>query len=89
MGPPAGAGPGMVMGPPHMAPPNSQVYDFPAGMDEDSGASGKGKKKRETKKKAAKEKEPKPPKTPKTPKTPKSKATGLSSAPASGLCSFS
>lgn len=66
------------MGPPHMGPPSSQVYDFPTGMDDEPGASGKGKKKREPKKKAAKEKEPKPPKTPKTPKIPKSKAAGPS-----------
>lgn len=83
MGPPTGAGAGMVMGPPHMAPPNSQVYDFPAGMDDEPGISGKGKKKRETKKKVPKEKEPKPPKTPKTPKTPKIKAAGPSSSSAS------
>jgi hypothetical protein len=73
----------MVMGPPHMAPPNSQVYDFPAGMDDEPGVSGKGKKKRETKKKVPKEKEPKPPKTPKTPKTPKIKAAVPSSGSAS------
>lgn len=78
MGTPSGAGAGMVMGPPHMGPPSSQVYDFPTGMDDEPGASGKGKKKREPKKKAAKEKEPKPPKTPKTPKIPKSKAAGPS-----------
>lgn len=78
MGPPSGAGAGMVMGPPHMAPPNSQVYDFPTGMDDEPGTGGKGKKKRETKKKTAKEKEPKPPKAPKTPKTPKNKVAGLS-----------
>lgn len=83
MAPPAGAGAGMVMGPPHMAPPNSQVYDFPAGMDEEPGTGSKGKKKRETKKKVPKEKEPKPPKTPKTPKTPKAKATASSSTPSS------
>jgi hypothetical protein len=83
MGPPTGAGAGMVMGPPHMAPPNSQVYDFPASMDDEPGISGKGKKKRETKKKVPKEKEPKPPKTPKTPKTPKIKAAGQSSSSAS------
>ena len=61
----------MPMGPPHMASSNSQVYDFPSGMDDDP--SGKGKKKRETKKKQPKEKEPKPPKTPKTPKAAKNK----------------
>lgn len=71
MGPPQGSN-SMPMAPPHMAPSNSQVYDFPSGMDDDS-TPGKGKKKRESKKKPPKEKEPKPPKTPKTPKLPKSK----------------
>lgn len=77
MGPPAGANTGTIMGPPQMAPPNPQVYDFPGGMDDEP--AGKGKKKRETKKKPPKEKEPKPPKTPKTPKTPKAKNTSTSS----------
>jgi len=89
MHPPSGAGPGMgMMGPPHMGPPNSQVYDFPTG-DDDSASGGKGKKKRETKKKAPKE--PKPVKAPKTPKTPKGRAAPgpVGSSPyTSGILNF-
>lgn len=71
------------MGPPHMGPLNSQIYDFPPNTDDDLGGStGKGKKKRETKKK-----EPKPPKTPKTPKTPKG-AKGRGSAGSVGPSSY-
>ena len=85
MGPPSGMG----MGPPSHGmgpPPNAQVYDFPAGLDDEVSGGPKGKKKRETKKKQpAKEKEPKAPKTPKTPKTPKNKAASASSSASLGL----